>query len=767
MTETEQTDPDVDVKVNPKSAKAWLEVIEDAEKAFRDYHQRADNIEKHYADMERLANATRDRQFQLFWANVQVIGPSIYARPPVPVVVPRFKDRQPVARAASELLERSTVVAFELEDIDGVMRAVRDDMVVVGRGCAWVRYEAKGERGAYGDRICIDHVDRKDWLCEPAREWKEVDWTARRSFLTKPDMRKRFFRASGKAYLDASYEERRSPGDDASDGKKKAAVWEIWSKSQDRVVWISEGVDVLLDDGKPHLTLEGFFPCPRPAFATLQRRSLIPVPDFLFYKDQLEEINELTARISALSGAVKVRGFYPAGASELGDAIEAAIKATADNQILVPISNWAMMGNVGARDMIVWLPIEMIVKTITELVALRKQLIDDVYQITGQSDIMRGSTDPNETLGAQELKSQYGSVRIKDKQAELVRFARDLARLSAEIMAENFRSKTLLDMSQMQLATSADVAKQVSALTKQGKAIAMQIEQAKADPEVAAMAQQNPKEAQAVLGQAQQQIAGIRQEIENAQQTVTIEGVMMLLRDQRLRPFALDIETDSTIAPDENAQKQRATEFVTAVGGFMSATIPVLAQAPEAAPVAAEMLKYVAGQFRAGRELQGVIEEMADNIKQAAGKPKPPSPEQVKAEADAKGAQADAADKQATAQAKLIEAQTKARDAETERKVREIEAMDASAARNADAAAKKQASDQQLAHMDAKNQRDMLEHQQRMDLGGLQITLAQANIEKTKVATDATVQKTEAGIQAQRDGTAIKAAQAAEAKEPA
>ena len=60
---------------------------------------------------------------------------------------------------------------------------------------------------------------------------------------------------------------------------------------------------------------------------------------------------------------------------------------------------------------------------------LRKQIIEDIYQIMGMSDIMRGATDPNETLGAQQLKTQYGSTRIRDKQQEMVRLARDLVEI--------------------------------------------------------------------------------------------------------------------------------------------------------------------------------------------------------------------------------------------------------------------------------------------------------------------------------------------------
>jgi hypothetical protein len=241
----------------------------------------------------------------------------------------------------------------------------------------------------------------------------------------------------------------------------------LWCKSENIVVWVSEGCDEVLDQGKPHLALEDFFPCPKPAFGTLQRRSLIPVPDMVFYKDQLEEINEITARIAALTEAVRVRGFYPAGAGEIGDAIEAALKSTTNNQYMVPVSNWAMIGTGGVKDMIVWLPIDVITATITAIIAVRKQLIEDVYEVTGLSDIMRGQTQASETLGAQQLKSQYGSVRIKDKQDELIRVARDVTRIVAEIIAEHYSGATLMDMTQMRLPSDADIQAQAAPLQAQ------------------------------------------------------------------------------------------------------------------------------------------------------------------------------------------------------------------------------------------------------------------------------------------------------------
>ena len=236
-----------------------------------------------------------------------------------------------------------------------------------------------------------------------------------------------------------------------ADERERAKFWEIWHRGERRVVWVAQGCEDILDEADPHLDLPGFFPCPKPAYGTLQRGSLVPVPDIMQYRDQLDEIDSLTGRIHALSNALVVKGFYPAGGGEIADAVTTAMSINSSSEVMVPISNWAAFG--GSKEIIIWLPIDMIATTITTLVELRKQIVDDIYQIMGLSDIMRGDTDAQETLGAQRLKSQYGSTRIRDKQQELVRVARDLVSLTCEIIAEKFDDVTIIDMSQTQLPT--------------------------------------------------------------------------------------------------------------------------------------------------------------------------------------------------------------------------------------------------------------------------------------------------------------------------
>ena len=604
-------------------AQPWLSMLDASEKAFKDYQDKSDNIDKLYANMSRLASSSREREFQLFWANVQVLGPSIYSRPPVPVVVPRFKDRRPIARTAAEVLERVAIVTMETQDLDSVLIGIRNDLTVISRGVSWVQLTTKdGE-----DYVTVEHLDRRDYRCDPTQSEKTVDWKAKRAWMTKKEARARFYKTSGRLYQDATYYSAKKRNEGYSDGgddkSMKAPIWEIWCKSANKVIWVAEGCETALDESDPHLELEGFFPCPKPAVGTLQRGTIIPIPDVLFYKDQLEEINDTTARIAALTDAVKVRGFIPGGSASITDAIENAIQATTNNALLIQIPNWAAMGNGSPKDMVMWWPLDQIAIVIKELIELRKQLIQDVYEITGLSDIMRGSSVASETLGAQKLKSQYGSVRIRDRQNEMTRVARDTIRITCEIIAENYTTKQVNELAQMQLPTDADIKAKMKPLEDDLKQIAAMMQKAQSDPAIMAKAQQNPQAAQQAIQQAQQQSQSIQKQLQELTSTVTIDQVMKFLRDNRMRGFSLDIETDSTIQPDEDAAKQRATEYITAMSALFQQAIPAVTQVPQMAPMLAEIINFANSQFRVGRTMASTVEEFTDQMKEMAAQPKP------------------------------------------------------------------------------------------------------------------------------------------------
>jgi len=675
------------VEDEPKSSASVLKALKQSQEKFSEYQDICDQIDDVYSRRDRSYSAVErtspgggaDAELDLFWASYEILKPAVYARSPKPVITPQFKDRRPVKNRTAELLERTSISSFDRSDIDAVMCEIRDDLIFTNRGVMWLTYESDD-----GQKVCFEHLDRKDFRHEPARKWAEVGWVARRAWMTRKDMRKRFRGDSGDAYKDASFTVRRDDEDNgANDGSRKAGVWEVWHKTDNKVYWVTEGVDVCLDVDEPHLSLKGFFPCPKPAFGTLGRRSLVPVPDYERYAVHFGKINTLTSRIYLLLDKVRMKGLIPAG-GDVGDALEELIRSD-DEQILIAVPSASLQGDMA--NFVQWMPIDMVATTIQGLIQARSQLIDDFYQLSGISDIMRGATQAEETLGAQQLKSQYGSVRVKQKIDELQRIARDSVQLASEIIAEKFTKETLLDMSQMEIPSKADIEKQIDGIEKAAeqelKALGDQAK--KAAQEAMMQAQQSgeqpdPQQAQAAqrqFQQAQQQlISKYAPMLNEAKSAVPIEDIMKLLRDDKARGFAFEIEDGSTVLADEQQEKASRNEFMAAFATASQALMPLVSTGPEGAKLAGAMLKFQLSPYRTGRELDSMIDDWIDSLANApqqkaddgtaelaAAQNKLAEAEQVKAQAAMANVQAKAAQAQADNERKMAELQMKAQDA--------------------------------------------------------------------------------------------------------
>ena len=165
-----------------KASQPILRALENAKEAFKDWEASCHFIDSVYSrggqGYENLLSAAggstwRDGEMDLFWSSFEILKPAVYARPPVPVVSPMFKDGGRLKDTTAELLERSTISTFNAVAVDDVLRAVRDDLIFSGRGVVWMRYEDDG-----GKRVAIEHLEREDFLHEPARRWCDVGWVA-------------------------------------------------------------------------------------------------------------------------------------------------------------------------------------------------------------------------------------------------------------------------------------------------------------------------------------------------------------------------------------------------------------------------------------------------------------------------------------------------------------------------------------------------------------------------------------------------------------
>ena len=325
-------------------ASIWLKMLSIYEDKFDNWQKGCAKVDREYSQEDMLLQSRSYRNMPVFWANMEVVKPITYSRKPVPVVSGRHNDRRPLVRSASEMLERALISQQEMGKIHPCLLHIRDDLCLYSRGVGWVRLITH-PNGTH--EIAYDHIDRHDFRHQVAREWTEVEWVARRAWLTEEQVEVRFSRPYEKLHgeplriTELQYTD--SPGDKDTDEEnntrssrgetstdqgteetveKKAPVWEIWHKKQGVTVWVSVGQDKVLDISEPELDLEGFFPCPEPAYQTVKPGTLLPIPNLTYYLAQVERINVLTERIMALTDALKAQGFYPAGADGVRDAVE-------------------------------------------------------------------------------------------------------------------------------------------------------------------------------------------------------------------------------------------------------------------------------------------------------------------------------------------------------------------------------------------------------------------------------------------------------------
>lgn len=480
---SEDTQPTPTDRLNtPEAARKWLDVIARYDRTFEKWRERVRRILKVYTD-SRTSESAADleanrRKFNLYWANIKTLQPSLYQKLPQPSVSRRFKDDDRVARVAGEMVERAVTFNWDKGGFDAVMRQVRDDFLHAARAQVWVRYVPTLEGNMIKEeRVAVDYVNWADFGHNVARDWSEVTAVWRRVYMTRQQLIDRFGKEKGALVgLDHKPD---APTDNVSGDTTiprddKATVYEIWDKVTRKVFFIAKSYDKgPLEVAEPLLPFDDFYPCPRPAYGTLEGGTLIPVPDYALYQDQLEEIDELTIRMGRLLDALKLVGFYPSSSEEASEAIKKALTPGVEN-VLIPIPAFGeFKDGGGVNGKLEWLPVDQVAKVLQACWEARKQLIDDVFQITGISDIMRGDTDAQETASAQRIKSQWGSIRIRDQQYELARFARDVARLVAEVVCDRFQPATLMAMTNMRLPTDQQVQQMIMEAQAQAQAQAV------------------------------------------------------------------------------------------------------------------------------------------------------------------------------------------------------------------------------------------------------------------------------------------------------
>ncbi|MDQ5904976.1 MAG: hypothetical protein QG672_2570, partial [Pseudomonadota bacterium] len=396
------------------------------------------------------------------------------------------------------------------------------------------------------------------------------------------------------------------------------------------VLFLSENYsDGFLKRVKDPLGVTGFFPVPKPLALVEKANDLTPTALYALYKKQAEELNTLSQRIIRIVRAIKARGIYD---GELGDDIRRLMEAD-DNELIPADKNSSLAAEKGLQNAIWFMPIVELVTVLRELMQSREACKAVIWEIMGIADIMRGASVASETLGAQQIKQAWGSLRLKRMQKEVQRYCRDTLRIMLEIAVNKFSEDTWAKMTGLPYLTE----QQGMAVDAQLQAIQMQM--AMRPPQVDPQTGQ-PLPPDPAMQQQMRQLQAEDGKPRWAQ-------VLGMLRDDMQRAYRIDIETNSTVEPEAADDQKNISDVMNALGQFLAGVNPLIEQGIMPFEAAQTMLLAIVRRYRFGTEFEDQIKQMKPPQPKDDGTQQKMAMEKQKHDADMQAQQVDQQAKQA------------------------------------------------------------------------------------------------------------------------
>lgn len=614
---SEKEESPADYGTDPQGVvRRWLMELELADKNEKAWRLQGKDILKRYRAEERKLNS-----FNILFSNTETLYSAVYTSPPKPDVRRRFKDNEdPIGKVASRMLERSLEFSIDTDDFATAIGYDVLDMLLPGRGVSRVRYvpkfakseespDAEIQEGDTDEELAweqaiIDHVDWEDFRHGPGRTWKEVDWVGFRHRMTRDELREKFGELANKITMDDLNDDAIKGDAKLEDTFKTAEVWEFWCKVKREVIFIAKSLK-----NQPLKTLEdpmrlvGFYPIPRPLKAIGDPNSTKPLALYEQYAEQARELDSISTRINKIIDAIKVRGIYDSTMSELSELLRG------DDNELIPAQNVSAWIERGGIENAIWMmPIKDAASVLQVLYQQRDATKAVIYEITGIADIMRGATDPGETLGAQKMKAHFGGKRITRLQIEVQRYARDLLRLMAEIIGERFQANTLMAITGMTLPTDQEVQQAEQQYQMQMQQYQMMQQQ---------MQQQGPQggppgppPGQPQGGPPPGPPQGPPPPQQPQQPDATIDQVMALLKDDLQRSYRVDVETDSMVSAALNQDAQEIEQLVGSLTTMMHGLTEMMQSGALPIEAGKEMMMAVVRRAKMGTAVEDSLEKM-------------------------------------------------------------------------------------------------------------------------------------------------------------
>ena len=417
------------------------------------------------------------------------------------------------------------------------------------------------------EKVCLEPLMYNEVYIDPAiRRWSRCRRIAFETAYSIAEFKDIF---GVKAYLSLSAPDNDSDSD-AKNKRQDIKVFEYWDFYEKEVYWFAENSSDFIRPKGYRLPneveenetgeiearnglydLDGFFPCPPPLIMNSPTDEFWPIPEYYQLMEIFDEIHTIFSRMMETTRAYRARLLFDSGIEGLSEAINEMPESGA-----IGISNLTkalVTANGDIKNVAQYVPTEGIIASLQQLYVSLEQRLNTVYRLTGISDMLQGlaSDQTQRTFGERQMTEKYALNQLEEPQRKMQEYVRDCYELITEMALKNFKDSSL------------DIYMIPATLAPKDK--------------------ENYVAAREML-------------------------------KQNSKRFRIELETDSTIALNEQYDKQMRIELANTLTSALEKTASIAESSPELANVELHALKYLIQGFRQAKMFQSEIIEAIDNV---------------------------------------------------------------------------------------------------------------------------------------------------------
>jgi len=624
----------------------WKREIDNA----KNYHESSKKMAKEfqllYESQEDQAESSPSLKsnYPIFWSNTQVLRPLLFSKLPKANITQSFFNEDEISRISSELVERLLTYLLKESDAENQIEKIRDAFLIQGIGIPRIVFippepietktkkkkekpeaeeesedetsmqdysedmaegenEDTEEESSYDTddskkSFKIEFVDYQDFLKSTEKEWNRVRWIASKKYYSRKELIEYFGKKGEKVPMTNVKFESLNEESQQEDLYKMCEVWEIWDKENKKCHFITfAGDGFVLDTEDDGYNLKNFFPIPMPMGLNESKR-LLPSPLFNKYKNLADDLTDIHDRITSLVQQAKFTGAY----NSLVEQSDVENIMNGDDGEFKSLKTSANIDD--ARKLVVFKPLNEIANTITILRTEKMALKSDIQEITGLSDIVRGTSVASETATAQQLKGNFAISRIQPLQKEVEFTIRDTLRLLAELAVEKMSINEIIKIVGLKV-VDVDLilenAKRNIDIEKEEAISLLDPKQPDFKEKIAMLEQQAQMGLQQTIKDLQKQLKGFFIELKN------IPKLAKTIKDDKLRCISIDIETDSTVKIDQNQEKMDRMEYIRTISQTIQQMVPAVQTGVISKDALNEFVIFASKPFKVGRNLENYL----------------------------------------------------------------------------------------------------------------------------------------------------------------